>query len=235
MLVERALLTQAALDDALAGEAGSGKRLGEYLVDTGILDERDLAGALAEQFDLEVVDLREQVPDDEAVAGLPELLPGDPALGRGDGPTRCGARRAVRVPRVRCRGPPEGEVGADVPDGHLRDVDRDGRDPCRVGPAPVHIVLRGTRRRAPVAHPDAARPHDPADAADLRERPVLAVERFCRLISAMMKAGVPLPETMQGAIEGTNNQVFAKAFGEVRDAMPEGEEIAEPRASPTTS
>jgi len=61
------------------------------------------------------------------------------------------------------------------------------------------------------------------------------VERFCRLISAMMKAGVPLPETMQGAIEGTNNQVFAKAFGEVRDAMPEGEEIAEPRASPTTS
>lgn len=57
------------------------------------------------------------------------------------------------------------------------------------------------------------------------------VERFCRLISAMMKAGVPLPEAMQAAIEGTNNRVFSKAFSEVRDAMLEGEGIAEPIAN----
>ena len=34
------------------------------------------------------------------------------------------------------------------------------------------------------------------------------IERFCRIISAMMKAGVPLPEAMQAAIEGANNKVY---------------------------
>ena len=72
VLVERELLTAEQLEQALEGQAGSGKRLGEYLVDTGILDERDLASALADQFGLEVVDLRKSVPSDDAVAALPE-------------------------------------------------------------------------------------------------------------------------------------------------------------------
>ena len=54
------------------------------------------------------------------------------------------------------------------------------------------------------------------------------VERFCRIISAMMKAGVPLPEAMQAAIEGTNNKVFEDGLLKVREAMLEGEGIAGP-------
>jgi len=73
VLVEQELLTPTQLQEALAAQQQSGQRLGEYLVDSGTLDERDLAGALARQFDLEVVDLRKEVPTDEAVAALPEV------------------------------------------------------------------------------------------------------------------------------------------------------------------
>ena len=44
----------------------------------------------------------------------------------------------------------------------------------------------------------------------------------------MMKAGVPLPEAMQAAIEGANNQVFEDALIKAREAMLEGEGIAAP-------
>jgi type IV pilus assembly protein PilC len=33
-------------------------------------------------------------------------------------------------------------------------------------------------------------------------------ERVCRIVGAMVKAGVPLPETLSAAIAGTNNKVF---------------------------
>ena len=72
VLLERGLLTSTQLQEALAGQATSGQRLGEYLVDSGTLDERELAGALAHQFSLDVVDLRKEVPTEEAVAALPE-------------------------------------------------------------------------------------------------------------------------------------------------------------------
>ncbi len=54
------------------------------------------------------------------------------------------------------------------------------------------------------------------------------IERFCRIIAAMMQAGVPLPEAMQAAIEGSNNGVYANALGHVREAMLEGEGMARP-------
>jgi type IV pilus assembly protein PilC len=54
------------------------------------------------------------------------------------------------------------------------------------------------------------------------------IERFCRIIAAMMQAGVPLPEAMQAAIEGSNNLVYAAALADVRDAMLEGEGMARP-------
>ncbi|HEY3724763.1 MAG TPA: type II secretion system F family protein [Acidimicrobiia bacterium] len=54
------------------------------------------------------------------------------------------------------------------------------------------------------------------------------IERFCRIISAMMKAGVPLPEAMQAAIEGANNKVFELALIKAREAMLEGEGLAAP-------
>lgn len=54
------------------------------------------------------------------------------------------------------------------------------------------------------------------------------VERFCRIVSAMMKAGVPLPEAMSAAIEGANNKVYERGLATVREAMLEGEGIAAP-------
>jgi type IV pilus assembly protein PilC len=54
------------------------------------------------------------------------------------------------------------------------------------------------------------------------------IERFCRIISAMMKAGVPLPDAMQAAIEGANNKVFEDGLAEIREQMLEGEGIADP-------
>lgn len=54
------------------------------------------------------------------------------------------------------------------------------------------------------------------------------IERFCRIISAMMKAGVPLPEAMQAAIDGANNKVYEDALGTAREAMLEGEGLAGP-------
>ncbi len=57
------------------------------------------------------------------------------------------------------------------------------------------------------------------------------IERFCRIISAMMKAGVPLPEAMQAAIEGANNKVYEDALTAARESMLEGEGIADPIAA----
>lgn len=54
------------------------------------------------------------------------------------------------------------------------------------------------------------------------------IERFCRIISAMMKAGVPLPEAMQAAIEGANNKVYEDGLATARESMLEGEGLAEP-------
>lgn len=55
-----------------------------------------------------------------------------------------------------------------------------------------------------------------------------AIERFCRIIAAMMRAGVPLPEAMASAIDSTNNQIFQDGLRVARDEMLEGEGIAEP-------
>lgn len=57
-----------------------------------------------------------------------------------------------------------------------------------------------------------------------------AVERFCRIIAAMMRAGVPLPEAMTSAIDSTNNQVFVDALRTARFEMLEGDGMAEPLA-----
>ncbi|HEX7135200.1 MAG TPA: type II secretion system F family protein [Iamia sp.] len=57
------------------------------------------------------------------------------------------------------------------------------------------------------------------------------VERFCRVIAAMMKAGVPLPQAMASAIESSNNAVFERGLAEVREAMIQGDGIARPIAA----
>jgi type IV pilus assembly protein PilC len=54
------------------------------------------------------------------------------------------------------------------------------------------------------------------------------VERVCRIISAMVKAGVPLPDTLAAAIQGSNNKVFEVALEGARERMLEGEGLAAP-------
>ncbi|MDP9331349.1 MAG: type II secretion system F family protein [Actinomycetota bacterium] len=54
------------------------------------------------------------------------------------------------------------------------------------------------------------------------------VERFCRLLSTMMEAGVPLPEAMGVLGDGTKNVLFQEGLLEVRSAMMRGEGLAKP-------
>jgi hypothetical protein len=54
------------------------------------------------------------------------------------------------------------------------------------------------------------------------------VERVCRIVAAMVKAGVPLPDTISAAIQGTNNKVFERVLVAAQERMLEGEGLAAP-------
>jgi type IV pilus assembly protein PilC len=54
------------------------------------------------------------------------------------------------------------------------------------------------------------------------------VERFCRILSSMVGAGVALPEALRVATESLHNLVFMRALAHVGDAMLEGEGLAQP-------
>lgn len=54
------------------------------------------------------------------------------------------------------------------------------------------------------------------------------IERFCRILAAMVQAGVPLPEAMLVVTEGTNNAAFQKGLAQVRTSMLEGEGLSRP-------
>ena len=56
------------------------------------------------------------------------------------------------------------------------------------------------------------------------------IERFCRLLAAMMQAGVPLPEAMNVLGDATNNVVFRQGIADVHAAMMRGEGLARPLA-----
>jgi type IV pilus assembly protein PilC len=75
---------------------------------------------------------------------------------------------------------------------------------------------------------------------DFRDRMVLRVpglgtivqysilERFCRILSTMTTAGVPLPEAMEVVTDASNNNVFRERLGEAREAVMHGEGLARP-------
>src|SRR3984957_9093331 len=71
VLVSRGVVTESQVAAALKAQAGSGKRLGEALVDIGALDERGLADALADFFGMPVTDLRKDTPEPSALALVP--------------------------------------------------------------------------------------------------------------------------------------------------------------------
>ena len=56
------------------------------------------------------------------------------------------------------------------------------------------------------------------------------VERFCRVLTAMLEAGVPIPEALRLASTGANNQVYERSLEVARTEMLEGDGIARPIA-----
>lgn len=61
---------------------------------------------------------------------------------------------------------------------------------------------------------------------DLVEHALL--ERFCRILSSMMQAGVPLPEAMAVTSDATSNHVFKSGLTTAREEMMRGAGFAEP-------
>jgi type IV pilus assembly protein PilC len=57
------------------------------------------------------------------------------------------------------------------------------------------------------------------------------LERFCRILAAMVKAGVPLPEGMKTTTESTTNSVFRERLELAQIEMVEGAGFAKPLAA----
>jgi type II secretory ATPase GspE/PulE/Tfp pilus assembly ATPase PilB-like protein len=74
LLVDGRVISQEQLQHALELKQSTGKRLGEIVVELGYTTERAIAGALAEQFQLEFVDLDQVTVERAAVDLLPEEL-----------------------------------------------------------------------------------------------------------------------------------------------------------------
>jgi MSHA biogenesis protein MshE len=74
VLLQTKLLRPDQLDRALEAQRGSGKRLGETLIDLGFLYEQDISRAIAVQNDLQYIDLEASSVDPRAAAKLrPEI------------------------------------------------------------------------------------------------------------------------------------------------------------------
>ena len=72
VLIERGLLTQAQVDEAMERQAKLGLRLGEILVELGYVKASVLADVLAEVLEIPRADWNEADPPLELVASLPE-------------------------------------------------------------------------------------------------------------------------------------------------------------------
>lgn len=57
------------------------------------------------------------------------------------------------------------------------------------------------------------------------------IERFCRILSSMVQAGVPISESLRLAGSGANNHVFQQSLLEARSKMLEGEGLYRPIAN----
>jgi type IV pilus assembly protein PilB len=79
LLLRQGTLVATQLASALQAQTGSGKRLGELLIELGIVAEQDLVSALAEQFRLPLADLHHRLP----ALNAPELLGESMARGLG--------------------------------------------------------------------------------------------------------------------------------------------------------
>ena len=74
LLVEHKVISQNQLQEALAAQKKSGRKLGRVLVEIGYVDEDRLLVLLSEQLDIPYVDLSRFEPDPEIITRLPETL-----------------------------------------------------------------------------------------------------------------------------------------------------------------
>jgi type IV pilus assembly protein PilB len=74
LLVSRRVIDAATVEEALIAQYGSGRRIGDVLIDLGRVTEHDVAAALAAQFELPYIDLRSQAPDTDAATLLDESV-----------------------------------------------------------------------------------------------------------------------------------------------------------------
>ena len=74
LLIREGLLIHEELELALAEREKTGRRIGEILVEWGWVSSRAIARALAEQYQMEFVDLRKVQPDPGTERMLPERL-----------------------------------------------------------------------------------------------------------------------------------------------------------------
>ena len=72
LLVREGLISATVLDEALAEQKRTGRRLGRVLINSGVVTEEALANGLAHQLGLPFVDLKQSVVDVEALKILPE-------------------------------------------------------------------------------------------------------------------------------------------------------------------
>jgi type IV pilus assembly protein PilC len=56
------------------------------------------------------------------------------------------------------------------------------------------------------------------------------LERICRVLSSMIRAGVDLPQALAVTGDAANNSVYRKGVSHIRDEMMEGQGLAEPLA-----
>ena len=72
LLMQRGLANESQVSQARVVQAQSGERLGDVLVEMGVIGERDLTEVLGEVYGLPVVDIRRDTPSAEAIALVPE-------------------------------------------------------------------------------------------------------------------------------------------------------------------
>jgi type IV pilus assembly protein PilB len=74
LLMKRGMADESQLSQARIHQSQSGQRLGDILIEMGVVGERELTGVLGEVLGLLVVDLRRENPEPEAIEVLPEQL-----------------------------------------------------------------------------------------------------------------------------------------------------------------
>ncbi|GMM89221.1 GspE/PulE family protein [Vibrio fortis] len=73
LLVEEGIITEAQVEQALAAQKSSGRKLGDALIELGFLSEQQMLSFLSQQLDIPLIDLSRAAVDVESVQLLPEV------------------------------------------------------------------------------------------------------------------------------------------------------------------